>query len=372
MATGGDTEAHRQGHSKGHMEGIADLIARRRRELAMTQPELAAALVAISGRDTVTRAEVSRWERGEVTPGRYWQRHLGQVLGVPVAELRAAATAQNAAQPVQHEKAAPTDWLRVAHEWLVLDPPQVAERRSGPRIGASLLEQVEQRVADLRRLDDHLAGGDTYALVSRELAATEQLARDSAYTQANGRRLFSALGELGQLAGWVAFDAGRHEAAARHYLAGAEAAREASRQEIAANNLSSLAYQMTNTGNPHDGALLAATTAKGTEREHPAVRALMLDRLAVPLLEATTARLPADHRRELALYLSWLAVAYADAREPEQAASVGARVLELSRGTSSTRATGRVTEVLARLAEYHTVPAVADLLAEARLATGPS
>src|SRR5262249_55413140 len=192
MATGRGTEAHRQGHSKGHMEGIAELIAHRRRELAMTQPELAAALVAVSGRVTVTRAEVSRWERGEVTPGRYWQRHLGQALGLSAAELRAAATAQDAAQAVQHEEAAPADWLRVAHEWLVLDPPQVVEQRSGPRIGASLLDQVEQRVAELRRLDDHLAGGDTYTLVSRELAATEQLARDSAYTQADGRRLLGA------------------------------------------------------------------------------------------------------------------------------------------------------------------------------------
>jgi transcriptional regulator with XRE-family HTH domain len=394
--------------------GIGDLLARRRAELRLSQSELASALAIASGRTTVTRHEVSRWERGDVVPGRFWQQHLAQVLGIAPAELRLAA-ARSADPP-----SPAAGWLRIAHEWLVLDPPQVVQRRAGRRIGAGLLDQLEHRVAELRRLDDHLAGGDTYELVTGELDVTVELAADSAYSQQVGRRLLGVIGELGQLAGWVAYDAGRHDAAARHYLTGADAARAAGRPEIAANNLSSLAYQLANTGNPHDAALLAATAVQGTAGEHPAVRALMLDRLAwaqaragdsdatahaldtatglladapdppewlywldtaeaeimagrcwtelhrplraVPLLEAACARLPADHTRELALYLSWLVMAYADAREPERAAAVGVRVLQLSRDTTSSRAAGRLAAVLHRLAEHRNVPAVAELL----------
>ncbi|WP_332840256.1 hypothetical protein [Streptomyces buecherae] len=72
-------------------------------------------------------------------------------------------------------------------------------------------------------------------------------------------------------------------------------------------------------------------------------------------------RYDATHTRELALYLSWLAVAYADANEPEEAAATAARVMSLSADVASERTAARVRVVLARLAEYAEVPEVPEV-----------
>ncbi|HVQ90141.1 MAG TPA: hypothetical protein VMU51_03810 [Mycobacteriales bacterium] len=320
----------------------------------------------------------------------------------------------------------PDDALRVAHEWLVLEPPQVYERRAGRKIGDGLLHIVEERVKELRYLDDRLAGGDTHELVSRELNTTLTLMKKSSYTETVGRRLSSVAGELAQLAGWVASDAGLHSAASDYYLLGAQSARAAGNDAVTANNLSSLAYQIANIGKPTDAVLLARSAASRAQKEPAIVQALLLERVAwahakagesrateralgqvedalardrtdddppwlywldtreadvmagrcytelrrplraAPLLERATATYPEDAHRELALYLSWLAIAYADAREVEEACRVTHRVLELTRNVHSARTDMRLSAVLGRLSEFAGTQPVKDLWEAAR------
>lgn len=61
------------------------------RELRLThgwsQGRLAAKLCEVSQHATVTREDVSRWERGKRTPGPFWLRHLATVLEVPLTAL---------------------------------------------------------------------------------------------------------------------------------------------------------------------------------------------------------------------------------------------------------------------------------------------
>ncbi|MEU0689889.1 helix-turn-helix transcriptional regulator [Streptomyces uncialis] len=83
---------------------------------------------------------------------------------------------------------------------------------------------------------------------------------------------------------------------------------------------------------------------------------------AVPLLRDVLSRYDATHTRELALYLSWLAVAYADANEPEEAAATAERVLSLSADVASERTAERGRVLLARLAEYAHVAEVRAVL----------
>lgn len=85
---------------------------------------------------------------------------------------------------------------------------------------------------------------------------------------------------------------------------------------------------------------------------------------AVPLLREVLSSYDATHTRELALYLSWLAVALTDANEPEEAASVAERVISLGADTASERVVERVRVILSRLQEYADVPEVAAVLAE--------
>jgi transcriptional regulator with XRE-family HTH domain len=79
----------------GQPETIGALIARVRAEQGVTQLRLAARLCASAGVSTVTRHEVSRWEREERIPTGYWLSWLALALDTPLEALeRAAATAR--------------------------------------------------------------------------------------------------------------------------------------------------------------------------------------------------------------------------------------------------------------------------------------
>jgi hypothetical protein len=347
---------------------------------------------------------------------------LAEAGAVPEArplavETWGGADADALAAGLLAEPPTPDNALRLAHEWLVAEPPQLYETRAGRHIGARVVEQVEQRVQQLRLLDDHVGGHDTYQLVTGELTATITLLLEAAYTEDVGRRLLVTVGELCQLAGFVTTDAGRHAEATRLYLAGVRAAHAAGDAAGAANNLSSLAYQVANTGDPRQAVLMAASAHRGAQRDASAtVRALLLERVAwaharagepagtgralgrvdeayaehrpaddpawvywltpeevavmagrcwtelhrplraVPVLKVATAGYGEDRARESALYLTWLAEAYLQANEIEQAARTAARALRLARRTNSARATERVEHLRRLLAPYRVTP----------------
>ncbi|RCW43322.1 hypothetical protein DFQ14_107212 [Halopolyspora algeriensis] len=258
--------------------------------------------------------------------------------------------------------------------------------RSGRRVGHGLAAELESRVVELRHLDDTVSSAELSPIIGKELMEAESLVRCASFTEAVGKRLFTAVGELSQLAGWVAGDAGRYRQAQRLYLSGVAAAEEAGDRMLGAQLLSSLSYQIANVGNPADAALLARTAVQGAPEATPVVRALLLERLAwasakagdaettwtvldavddsyerrgadepewvywldraeidimagrclielgrpreaEPLLSAAIACYPPEHAREVALYRSWLAESYARAGELDAAREVldGAR-----------------------------------------------
>ncbi|WP_245600857.1 hypothetical protein [Streptomyces sulphureus] len=85
---------------------------------------------------------------------------------------------------------------------------------------------------------------------------------------------------------------------------------------------------------------------------------------AVPLLQDVLGRYDATHAREVALYRSWLAVALADANEPEQAAEEARRVIDTSGDLSSERTAKRTRTVLHRLKGHEEVPEAREVLAD--------
>jgi transcriptional regulator with XRE-family HTH domain len=329
--------------------------------------------------------------------------HLGTVLGYEDQEISADVA------------------LRMAHTWLVTEPPQVTETTEGRRIGTGLLHRVEARVHHLRHMDDFIGGGDSHALVTRELDATAALVRYGAYTERTGIRLLTVVGELCQLAGWVLDDAGQHDQAARYYLAGMHAAQAAGNTPLAANLLSTLSYQVANIGNPHDAVILARSAIRGAEgAATPLARALFWDRAAwacaragdlpgceralgaadeayeqrnggeepgwvywldrgeldvmsgrclteldqpsraEPLLRNAIAHYDLTHARETALYRSWLAQANIEAGEIEEACAEATCALDLTEGVNSTRATERVHTIRRALRPFADMPAVRD------------
>ncbi|MGH3568907.1 MAG: helix-turn-helix domain-containing protein [Pseudonocardia sp.] len=173
------------------------------------------------------------------------------------------------------------DPLRVAHEWLVSDGALRAESDAGRRVGDSMAAELERRVVELRHLDDLVGGTDLYPVVSAELDRAQDVVRRCSYTETIGRRLLVAVGELSQLVGWVASDAGRHVDAERVYLSGVSAASAAGSDVLVGQILSTLSYQMASTGDRlPDAALLARSAVRGATDATPVARTLLLERVA--------------------------------------------------------------------------------------------
>ncbi|MEU0674424.1 helix-turn-helix domain-containing protein [Streptomyces sp. NPDC006172] len=366
--------------------------------------------------DPVGRQEVSRWETGKRTP-REWLPFIAAAFGVPVESLK-----------TPEEPAGPP--LPPLADFLPDDDPLAPlSAREGRRIGIGQVDDLQKRVHGLRLADDVLAGGDLIRPALRELRSAVKLYREGTHTDEVGRQLLRQIGELAQIAGWIASDAGQHEEAERIYRLGISAARQAEDHTLAGNLAGSLAYQMSNTGREAEGLTLAQAAFRDSEAEAPPkARALYLDRVAwahtkaggtengqlamralgeagqalsqdsegtespaylywvdagelrvmesrvytelhrplraVPLLREVLSEYDATHTREMALYLSWLAVALADANEPEEAAAVAERVIVMSADVASERIADRVRVILRRLQDYLDVPEVAALLAD--------
>jgi transcriptional regulator with XRE-family HTH domain len=221
-------------------------------------------LAALAKRTHYSKALLGHLETGKRTVTPEHVTAYARALGVAVDRLYGS----------------PADPLRVAHEWLVSDSPATLHCASGRRVGPSLAAELERRVVELRHLDDLVSGVDLLPVVCKELSDAERVIDEGSFAEETHRRLLTVVGELAQLAGWVASDAGHYVEAQRVYLSGVLAAQAAGDDVLAAQLLSSLSYQFANVGNPADAALLARSAVKGAGTATPVVRALLLERLA--------------------------------------------------------------------------------------------
>ncbi len=293
------------------------------------------------------------------------------------------------------------------------------------RIGRDVPDQLRQRTARMRRLDDILGGGDTHRVYLGEYQATKAVLREASYTEETGRALLSVLAEQAQQAGWAAFDAGNHADARGLYEDSHRAAAEAGDAALAGNALAFLAYLRIN-GDRLAGVETAEQSCRTAGADAPpGVRALLHERLAwayavagrvseteralhaaeaalndgdgspqpdwvawvdrdelrimtgrcwtelrrplraVPILDDVLTRYDDTHARDKSLYLSWLAESYMAAHEVEQAATITSRVLELSAGVASVRPRQRIEPTLRQLTVHRELPAVAEALERA-------
>jgi transcriptional regulator with XRE-family HTH domain len=177
------------------------------------------------------------------------------------------------------ERSAVDDIERLAHIWLISEPPQVIELNAGRRVSDALITAVEHRVVQLRRADDFITGSASRDLVRNEQEATVRLLSEATLTEDQAKRVLTATGELAQLGAWVAADAGLVDEAARYVRGGVLAARAAGDAPLAANIISTFGYQIANTGNPNEAVVLARTAYEGGKHDAtPVTRALLLER----------------------------------------------------------------------------------------------
>jgi transcriptional regulator with XRE-family HTH domain len=415
-------------------EPIGAMLTRLRLARGLSQLRLAELLCAAAGTPTVSRHEVSRWEREERVPGPFWRGWLAMVFDIPLEVLESAATvSRHATGPATGEprllwrpptvadlldtldRAGADEVRLLAHAWLAGPPghrpPAPATRQ--PATPAADDPPGPARLQALRQMDDLVGGADLAATVDRELRAVI-----TAWPGATaGRDALRLVAGWAQLAGWVHADAGQPRRAHRAWSVGLRAAAAAGDRPLAGHLLGSVSHHHLAAGRPQEALLLARTAYSGARSPASArCRALLLHRVALAaagvderraahaalvradraaeratapdrepdwlywvdgaelaamtgrclvalgrpmraaplLLGALSCRAP----RSRAVYAGWLARAYLDLGEVEQACEVAADAWMAAIRAGSARAADGLRQLHPLLVRYRDVPAV--------------
>jgi transcriptional regulator with XRE-family HTH domain len=305
----------------GEPEPIGALLARLRRTRGWSQHRLAEKLNETSGMPTVTRHEVSRWEREQRLPASFWLGWLAVTLAAPLDDLEStlAATRRRRNPDTVHveppnlwrrptaedlltalDHADPHDVRELAHAWLAgppgpsyLHPP---DHDPAPPAGRALpldggtardtLAALDARLARLRRMDDQLGGLDLAGLVDRALREAVSALRTLSAGGLRPRAMRTVAG-YAQLSGWTHADAGNGPAARRAFRVGLHAATAAGDRGLAAHVLGALSHHTLAAGDPREALLLAQTAHTGVRSAgSPLTRALLLHRVALAAAHA--------------------------------------------------------------------------------------
>ncbi|TQE33079.1 transcriptional regulator [Streptomyces ipomoeae] len=149
------------------------------------------------------------------------------------------------------------------------------------RLSPALLDVLEQRLDDLRRLDDVLGGARLRQTATAEYELLKGLASQTGQHGPLEHRLLSLLAESARMCGWLQFDAGHHARAQRFYITALRASASAGDHQVGANTLAFMAIQVYSKGNPQDAVDLVRTAQDATtHRTTPRVRSMLHARAA--------------------------------------------------------------------------------------------
>lgn len=152
---------------------------------------------------------------------------------------------------------------------------------ANPRLTRALLDTLEQRLDDLRRLDDVLGGARLRQTAVAEYDLLEGLAQQTGQHGPLEHRLLSLLAESARMCGWLQFDSGRHARAQRFYVTSLRASASAGDPQVGANTLAFMAIQVYSEGNPQDAISLVRTAQDTTmRRSTPRVKSMLHARAA--------------------------------------------------------------------------------------------
>lgn len=158
-------------------------------------------------------------------------------------------------------------------------PPTAYSDQPHSRLSAAVLDRLDHRLGDLRRLDDEFGGRELYQLAVAEFRWLTRLADHADYDSAAGQRLFSLVTEAARLCGWLHFDAAHHAAAQSYYVAALRSSASANDSLAGAHVLACMSFQATLAGHHQEAiALIDAAEEKTKHAATPRLRALLASR----------------------------------------------------------------------------------------------
>jgi hypothetical protein len=161
-----------------------------------------------------------------------------------------------------------------AHEWLLARPDTGVAHSSGLPLPVRAVDDLDDIVGRLRRMDDQLGSGTLLSLVRAHLRYVLSLLDQRRYPDSVGRRLHATAGELMRLAGWLSFDSGHHPQAQRYWVAGLHAAHATGDRALGANVVGSMSLQAKDLGQIRESVTLAETARAGYPGATPRIAAI--------------------------------------------------------------------------------------------------
>ncbi|MEV3951016.1 transcriptional regulator [Streptomyces halstedii] len=158
-----------------------------------------------------------------------------------------------------------------------LSETSTSAARTG-RIGMSDVEGIRAVTATFRDLDNRHGGVLSRKAVIGQLDEAVGLLSGT-YSAGTGKALFSAVADLGSVAGWMTFDAGRHTSAQRLFVTALHAASEGGDKALGAHILQCMARQMSHLHHYEDALDLVALAQYGARRRLTPASTSMLNAL---------------------------------------------------------------------------------------------
>lgn len=243
-------------------------LARARKAAGFTQEELAERL-------HVDRSTVIRWEAGAHEPWPYLWPKLARLLGVSRDQLKALlASPQPAvvaalAHPTLPNVAVALDDMkrRTLMQWSMVSAAAATVGLSGKgtNVGLADVERLQRSAARLHSLDQQHGGDSLWQAAAAHARDGLQLLEYGTYTDAVGRALLTATGQLHICAGWLALDAGQHDVARSCFTDALAMSHQANDAQTETRALANLAYQANLSARPRE-ALRYAAGAEQTAR----------------------------------------------------------------------------------------------------------
>lgn len=159
---------------------------RRRRDLTQEQ---------VAERLGLSVEMIRRHERGDARPGEPFRRGYARLYGATLSELGLA--------------------VEVATGFVAPSEPAVlpmpVAMQPGDRIGPATLVEIHRHMRQLVALDNQFGGTDLTNVAGRFFRSLTRQLGAGMFEPAIRKDLLAAVGELAEITGWLAYDAGRHK-----------------------------------------------------------------------------------------------------------------------------------------------------------------
>jgi hypothetical protein len=147
------------------------------------------------------------------------------------------------------------------------------------RVGTADVDRLRQSIASLYELDNQHGGGAIQAVTMSTFNRIRSLIEHARYNEQTGQALRELLGLTAENAGWIAFDADRHDDAHHWWLEAMKWARLANADSVGAVTMASMARQASDQGRSREAIDLAASGASTAPT--PRLKSVLLAREAL-------------------------------------------------------------------------------------------